>query len=88
VRHAGPLDLLVADVVMPGLTGPEVAAGLVERYPALRVLYMSGFTNDPHLQERLAQGDRTVLSKPFTPLALAQRVRALLDAPSPTPAET
>jgi CheY-like chemotaxis protein len=88
VRHPGPVDLLVTDVAMPGLSGPEVAAGLAERYPTLRVLFMSGFTTDPTLRERLADGDRTFLAKPFTPLALAQRVRAILDAQSPAQSAT
>jgi two-component system, cell cycle sensor histidine kinase and response regulator CckA len=77
-RHDGPIDLLVSDVVMPHMSGPELAQRLVPRRPEMRVLYMSGFGN------RLATGFGSVsagvqiLHKPFTPESLALKVRESL----------
>ena len=77
--HRGRLHLLVTDVVMPGMKGPEVAARLIAARPGLPVLYVSGYADEvlgPR-DELLAQG--TLLLKPFSPDALAARVRELLD---------
>jgi PAS domain S-box-containing protein len=79
--HAGPIDLVVTDVIMPGLSGPEFAARLRERRPGIRVLYVSG-----HAADALGEGpqpDGAFLAKPFTPHALLQKVREVLDAPPP-----
>jgi signal transduction histidine kinase/CheY-like chemotaxis protein len=77
--HAGPIHLLLSDVVMPDLSGPDLAQRLVRRRPALRVLYMSGFSNyrATHLGGISKQAG--FISKPFTPEALASRVRQVLD---------
>jgi signal transduction histidine kinase len=74
----GPIHLVVTDIVMPGMRGPEVVQHLLAQYPAMRVLYISGYTEDtthPHVAEPV--GD--LLEKPFTPQALAARVRQALD---------
>ena len=73
-------DLLVTDVVMPGLSGPNLAARLLHDMPRLRVLYMSGYTDDASV-DRAFWGDVPLLQKPFTPARLAERVRMALDAP-------
>ena len=73
--HLGPIHLILTDVVMPGLNGPEVAARIVALRPEIRVLYMSGYT-DTSLPRLAAQAP--LLQKPFTPEALADRVRELL----------
>ncbi|MCC6557159.1 MAG: PAS domain S-box protein [Polyangiaceae bacterium] len=75
-RDAGAFDLLLTDVIMPGMTGKELAARAVAHAPSLRVLYMSGYTDD-----EITGGDiaRALLQKPFSPDALAQRVRSALD---------
>jgi CheY-like chemotaxis protein len=77
--HHGKIDLLVTDVVMPGMRGNELAAELRRLRPDLRVLYISGYAEDSASIERaLAEGD-SFLPKPFTVPDLARRVRALLD---------
>jgi CheY-like chemotaxis protein len=79
--HPGPIDLLLSDVIMPGLNGPDLAQRLLRRRPSMRVLYVSGFTS--HLATRLGTiGSRAgFLQKPFTPDRLARKVREVLDAP-------
>lgn len=73
------IDLLVTDVVMPGMIGPDVAVTLRSRWPRLRVLYISGFTGGA-LDSQSAAGERVdLLPKPFTPDELAHRVREALD---------
>jgi PAS domain S-box-containing protein len=80
--HRGPIDLLLSDVIMPGLNGPDLAQRLLSRRPSLRVLYVSGFTS--HLATRLGTvGARAgFLQKPFTPDRLARKVREVLDTPA------
>lgn len=74
-RHTGPIHLIVTDVVMPGMKGPELVARLSTPDTRFRVLYMSGYTSD---SVPLSPGT-AFLQKPFTPAALARRVRELLD---------
>ena len=69
-------DLLLSDVVLLGVRGPEVARKLREALPALKVLYMTGF---PGEQSDLPQDPRLILHKPFTPRQLLERVRLVLD---------
>ncbi len=77
--HAGPIHLLLTDTVMPGLTGPALAARLAEARPGLRVLHMSGYTdNAPLLTQVLASGG-AFLQKPFTVASLARMVRRVLE---------
>jgi two-component system cell cycle sensor histidine kinase/response regulator CckA len=77
-RHSGPLQLLLTDVVMPGLSGPELVRQLHSARPGLEVLYMSGY-NDSRLANRgIEQAKVNLLSKPFTPDELVERVRALI----------
>jgi signal transduction histidine kinase len=73
-------DLLVTDVVMPGLSGPNLAARLLQQNPQLRVLYMSGYTDDAAAVHGAFWGGIPLLQKPFTPSKLAERVRLALDA--------
>jgi signal transduction histidine kinase len=77
-------QLLVTDVVMPGLSGPNLAARLLQQNPRLRVLYMSGYTDDATAVHGDFWGGIPLLQKPFTPAALAERVRLALDATSQT----
>ncbi len=77
-RHAGPIDMLVTDVVMPEMRGPDLAHLLSERRPGLRVLFISGYVQDPLDREDLSE--LNFLLKPFTLRDLSDRVRAVLDA--------
>ena len=73
------IDLLVTDVVMPGLNGCELAAALAARLPGLRCLYVSGYPADVIERQGLAPGGLRLLAKPFTLEALAGAVRSALD---------
>jgi CheY-like chemotaxis protein len=77
----GRIDLLLTDVVMPGMNGRELAERLGEIRPETRVVFMSGYTEDVILK-RGVSGDRAFLAKPFTPPMLARSVREALDAPT------
>ncbi|HEY6572326.1 MAG TPA: response regulator [Candidatus Eisenbacteria bacterium] len=79
-REGGRLDLLVTDVVMPEMGGRELAERARQRYPAIRLLFVSGFAGalPPPVDERAP--DSSFLSKPYTPVTLARKVREVLDA--------
>jgi CheY-like chemotaxis protein len=76
------LDLLVTDVVMPGMSGPNLAARLMQDNTSLRVLYMSGFTDDTTPAPGKLWGGVPLLQKPFSQGQLAARVRLVLDSPA------
>jgi two-component system, cell cycle sensor histidine kinase and response regulator CckA len=75
--HKGPIHLLIADVVMPKEGGRELAATLAGRRPAMKVLFMSGYT-DQTVNSGLLTGDSGFIQKPFTPTALSSKVREIL----------
>jgi PAS domain S-box-containing protein len=75
------VDLLVTDVVMPGLNGLRLDSLLRERSPRLRTIFMSGFAPDAAVRERLEIPGTTFLEKPFTRADLARSVRTILDTP-------
>jgi signal transduction histidine kinase len=78
--HLGTVDVLLTDVMMEGMNGAELADRLVEIYPSIRVVFMSGFTG--HLVDQLERHSAgEVLAKPFTPAALTRRVREALRQP-------
>jgi CheY-like chemotaxis protein len=74
-----PVDLLVTDVVMPHMNGRELADRLRESHPDMKVLYISGYTDDAIVRRGVSQGSSALLSKPFTPHVLLRRVREVLD---------
>ncbi len=78
-RHQGPLDMLLTDVVMPRMSGRELAERLAPLRPDLSVLYMSGYTDDAVIRHGVLRAGTAFLQKPFTPAALVQRVRETLD---------
>ncbi len=82
-RHAGRLDMLLTDVVMPGLSGPELARRLMSSRPGLRVLYVSGYPDETMASQGILEPDASFLQKPFTPETLARRVREILDSRAP-----
>ena len=78
-RHSGPVHLLLTDVVMPELTGRQLADRLLRQRPRLAVLYMSGYTDDAIVHQGRLDPDTAFLQKPFTPEWLLRRVREVLD---------
>jgi two-component system cell cycle sensor histidine kinase/response regulator CckA len=78
-RHAGPIDLLLTDVVMPRLGGRELAEQLRALRPRSKVLFTSGYTEDKFLRDGLREATFTFLAKPYSPLLLARKVREVLD---------
>jgi PAS domain S-box-containing protein len=82
--HTGVIHLLISDVVMPGESGLQLARRLLEVRPNLRVLYMSGYSDEAVVRHGLLDPGTTFLQKPFTPATLARKVRELLDAPRPS----
>ena len=77
----GDLRLLITDMVMPGVTGRELAEVVTAEVPAVRVLFMSGYTDDAVVRHGVLDQGTPYLQKPFTPLALARKVREVLDRP-------
>ncbi|MBA4065410.1 MAG: hybrid sensor histidine kinase/response regulator [Isosphaera sp.] len=80
--HPGPIDLVVTDVVMPGMGGRAVAEAVRRGRPGVKVLYVSGYTDDAVLRHGVGGGADAFLQKPFTPRSLAEKVRAVLDGGS------
>jgi two-component system cell cycle sensor histidine kinase/response regulator CckA len=83
--EAGTIDLLVSDVIMPEMSGPELAKRLGKLRPGMRVLFMSGYTDDTVVRHGILEGHLTFLQKPFTPQTLLAKVREVLDTPAPAP---
>jgi CheY-like chemotaxis protein len=79
-RHGGDVHLLFTDVVMPGMTGRELAVRLAGVRPAMRVLYTSGYTEDAILRYGVLDDASRFLTKPYTPAELRRRIREALDS--------
>ena len=80
-RHPGSIHLMLTDVVMPGLTGKELADRLRPLRPDLRVLYMSGYADNVIAHGGVLDSGVDYISKPFTPESLTGKVRSVLGAP-------
>jgi two-component system, cell cycle sensor histidine kinase and response regulator CckA len=76
--HDGEIDLLLTDVVMPGMSGPALARIATDERPSLRVLFTSGYTNEP--EQIVGALDSAFLGKPFSPQALVAKVREVLES--------
>ena len=81
-RHHEPIDLLLTDLVMPGMNGRELAEQLAARFPKLRVLFTSGYAPDVVAHHGVLEPDAEFIPKPYTLQALARRVREVLEQAS------
>ncbi len=79
-QHPGRIDLVVSDVVMPYLGGRQLIERLAAVRPGLKALFLSGYTDDAVVRHGILEAEYAFLQKPFTPTALAQKVREVLDA--------
>jgi PAS domain S-box-containing protein len=76
--HGAKIDVLLTDVIMPECTGPQLARELIEQYPKLRVLYMSGYPGGAADRAGTLEAGAAYIEKPFSPDALAEKIRAVL----------
>ncbi|HSG48478.1 MAG TPA: ATP-binding protein [Longimicrobiales bacterium] len=79
MAHAGTIDLVFTDVVMPGMSGPELAEELARRLPRIPVLFATGYSEDPRIEKLLAMDPDRVLTKPFRSVELLRRVAQILN---------
>jgi two-component system cell cycle sensor histidine kinase/response regulator CckA len=82
--HQGAIDVLVSDVVMPGMSGPAVADAVAAQRPNVRIIFMSGYTEQAVDAENLGRPGAVLLTKPFDPDVLGRTVRSVLDGASST----
>jgi DNA-binding NtrC family response regulator len=80
-EHLDEIHLLLTDIIMPGTSGRELARRIIAKHPQTRVLYMSGYTDNVLAQGGVLEAGLSFLQKPFTPSALVQKVRDVLDRP-------
>ena len=78
-RYGGTIQLLLSDVVMPQMSGPDLAKQLAAARPLMKVLFMSGYTDDSVVRHGILQADVAFLQKPITPDLLTRKVRAVID---------
>jgi two-component system cell cycle sensor histidine kinase/response regulator CckA len=78
-KHPGRIDLLLTDVVMPQLSGPELARRLAQTRPEMKVLCMSGYTDDSIVRHGVLESGVAFIQKPVTPTSLSRRIREVLD---------
>jgi two-component system cell cycle sensor histidine kinase/response regulator CckA len=84
-KHAGEIHLLITDVVMPDVSGRELARSAAPLRPLMKVLFMSGYTDNVIVHHGVLDAGTAFLQKPFTPRSLAQKVREVLDAEKRSP---
>jgi CheY-like chemotaxis protein len=79
-QHAGQISLLISDVVMPDMSGRELANRVAQIRPDMHVLFVSGYTDETIAHHGVLEQGVNFLQKPFTPDALARTVRRILDS--------
>jgi two-component system cell cycle sensor histidine kinase/response regulator CckA len=77
-QHPGAIDLLLTDVVMPGMSGHELAVQVLRRWPQVKILYISGYTDEILGRYGAVDASIAFLKKPFTPESLTRKVREVL----------
>jgi PAS domain S-box-containing protein len=77
--HQGKIDLLLTDVIMPGMSGAELSKRIARHIPGIKMLFMSGYIDDSVVRQGISENETAFLQKPFTPLSLAKKVREVLD---------
>ena len=78
-KYHKKIDLLLTDVVMPGINGSELAARLVKSHPTMKVLLMTGYTENTMILQGVASQEVNLLHKPLTPMSISNKVREVLD---------
>ena len=81
-RQRGAIHLMVTDIVMPYVDGPRLAEHLLQLHPEMKLLYMSGYTDETIVRHGVLREGTHFLQKPFTEGGLARKVRQVLDAPA------
>ncbi|OGP91325.1 MAG: hypothetical protein A2156_16300 [Deltaproteobacteria bacterium RBG_16_48_10] len=81
-RHKSPIHLMLADIIMPGMSGSELAKLLKPLYPEIKILYMSGYTDNAIVRHGVLEKGVNYIQKPFTMEGLARKVREVLDKDS------
>jgi signal transduction histidine kinase len=79
-NYPDPIHLLATDLVMPGISGKELGEQLIQGHPELKILYMSGYTDELFAEHGILEPGVTLLQKPFRPVELAHKVRQVLDS--------
>ncbi len=76
-RHKGHVHLLLADVIMPKLRGPELASRLRMRYPGMKVIYMLGYTESALVRDGMLERNTVLLQKPFTARKILEAIQQM-----------
>ncbi len=79
-QHAGPVDLLLTDVLLPGKSGPELAGQVREKQPGMKILYVSGYSKRAVVDQEVSRKGAEFLRKPFSLDELVVKVRKVLEA--------